>query len=52
MSGGQGPDEVISEALAMKNYAVEMNIPEEDILMEDKSTNTKENLLFSTELIK
>ncbi len=52
MSGGQGPDEVIPEALAMKSYAVEMNIPEEDILMEDKSTNTKENLLFSTELIK
>ncbi|MCB5560707.1 YdcF family protein [Anaerosalibacter bizertensis] len=32
MSGGQGPDEVVSEALAMKNYALEMNIPEEDIL--------------------
>ena len=52
MSGGQGPDEIVSEAFAMKNYALEMGIPEEDILMEDKSTNTKENLLFSTELIK
>lgn len=52
MSGGQGPDEVVSEALAMKNYALEMNIPEEDILMEDKSTNTEENLKFSTDLIK
>lgn len=52
MSGGQGPDEVVSEALAMKNYALEMGIPKEDILMEDKSTNTKENLKFSTDLIK
>ncbi|TCU75521.1 uncharacterized SAM-binding protein YcdF (DUF218 family) [Tissierella praeacuta] len=52
MSGGQGPDEVVSEAFAMKSYALEMNIPEEDILMEDKSTNTKENLKFSTNLIK
>lgn len=52
MSGGQGPDEVVSEALAMKNYALEMNIPKEDILLEDKSTNTKENLKFSTDLIK
>lgn len=52
MSGGQGADEVVSEAFAMKSYALEMNIPEEDILMEDKSTNTKENLKFSTNLIK
>lgn len=52
MSGGQGSDEVVSEAFAMKNYALEMKIPEEDILMEDKSTNTKENLQFSTDLIK
>ncbi len=51
MSGGQGPDEVISEAQAMKNYALEQNIPEEDIIMEDKSTNTRENLLFSSKLI-
>ncbi len=52
MSGGQGSDEVVSKALAMNNYALEMNIPEEDILMEDKSSSTKENLEFSTALIK
>lgn len=52
MSGGQGPNEIVSEALAMKNYALEVGIPEKDILMEDKSTNTKENLLFSANLIK
>lgn len=52
MSGGQGPNEVVSEAWAMKNYALEMGIPQEHILMEDRSKNTRENLLFSTELIK
>lgn len=51
MSGGQGPDEIISEAQAMKNYALEKGIAEEDILIEDKSTNTKENLEFSSQLI-
>ena len=51
MSGGQGGDEAVPEALAMKNYALERGIPEHDILMEDQSTNTMENLRFSTELI-
>lgn len=47
MSGGQGPDEKISEAQAMKNYALSQGVPEEDILLEDKSTNTLENMRFS-----
>lgn len=51
MSGGQGADEVIPEALAMRNYALEQGIPEEDILMEDQSTNTKENIEFSNRFI-
>lgn len=52
MSGGQGPNEAVSEAWAMKNYALEIGIPQEHILLEDQSTNTRENLLFATELIK
>ena len=44
MSGGQGADEVVSEAFAMKNYALEQGVSEEDIIMEDKSTNTEENI--------
>lgn len=50
-SGGQGKDEVISESLAMKNYLLENNIKEENIIMEDKSTSTYENMLFSKKII-
>lgn len=51
MSGGKGSDEKISEAEAMKNYAVEQGIPSEDILLEATSTNTYENMLFSKKLM-
>lgn len=51
MSGGQGPDEKISEAAAMRNYAVEKGIPETDILLEANSTTTYENMKFSREII-
>ena len=43
-SGGKGSDENISEAEAMKRYLLEQGIPESDILMEDRSTTTLENL--------
>ncbi|MGX7068553.1 ElyC/SanA/YdcF family protein [Gemella bergeri] len=52
MSGGQGSDEVVSEAFAMKNYALERGVPADDIIMEDKSRNTEENVKFSKKLIK
>jgi len=52
MSGGKGSDENLSEAEAMKAYAVEeLAFPEERILLEDKSTTTYENLVFSSQLI-
>lgn len=47
VSGGQGPDELVSEASAMKKYLISQNIPDSDILVEDKSTTTFENMLFS-----
>ena len=50
-SGGQGDDEKLSEARAMTNYLVEHGIPEEHILMEDRSTTTRENLLNSKAII-
>ncbi len=50
-SGGQGPDEVMSEAAAMKRYLLENGIPEEQILLEDQSANTIENMSFSRKLI-
>lgn len=43
VSGGQGPQEDISEALAMKRYLAEKGVPEDKIIMEDKSTSTITN---------
>ncbi|KAF1295833.1 hypothetical protein BAU15_04675 [Enterococcus sp. JM4C] len=51
MSGGQGSDEKIPEAIAMKNYALSKGIPEEDILVETNSTTTLENMRFSKEIM-
>lgn len=51
VSGGQGRGEDISEAQAMKKYLVDKGIKEELIIMEDKSTSTSENLIFSKEIL-
>ncbi len=50
-SGGQGPDEPMSESAAMKKYLMEHGVPEERILEEDRSTDTFENMKFSKEKI-
>lgn len=52
VSGGQGPQEDISEALAMKRYLINKGVPEDKIIMEDKSTSTIENFRFSHEIMK
>ncbi len=51
VSGGQGSNEPISEAQGMYDYLVGRGISPERIRMEDRSTNTYENLIFSRELI-
>lgn len=51
VSGGQGSDEVMSEAECMKQYLVSKGISAERIFMEDRSTSTEENLKFSKEII-
>ncbi|MGC6768609.1 YdcF family protein [Enterococcus sp. LJL128] len=51
MSGGKGDDEHLAESLAMKQYALEKGIPEEDILVEANSKNTLENMKFSKEIM-
>ena len=51
VSGGQGPDEVQSEAASMRDYLIEKGIPEDRILVEDKSTDTAENMRFSKKII-
>lgn len=48
VSGGQGADEVISEAEAMARYLIEKKgVPAEAIVQENKSATTFENLKFS-----
>lgn len=51
VSGGQGSNEPVSEAVGMKGYLIDLGIPEERILMEDASTNTNENLINSSALL-
>ena len=51
LSGGQGQGEQISEAEAMYRYLTEHGIDGSRLILEDRSTNTKENLDFSLEKI-
>lgn len=51
VSGGQGPQEDIPEALAMKRYLVDKGVPEEKIIMEDKSTSTITNFRNSYKIM-
>jgi uncharacterized SAM-binding protein YcdF (DUF218 family) len=51
VSGGQGPDEQTSEAEAMRAYLVRNGLSTTEILVEDKSTTTEQNLRFSTHLL-
>lgn len=51
LSGGQGADEKISEAQAMMNYIDEKGYELGSVYLEEKSTNTQENMQFSEKLI-
>lgn len=51
VSGGQGDNEKISEAQAMKTYLEEKGIESDRIIMEDKSCSTYENIKFSLEIL-
>lgn len=51
VSGGQGPDEGISEAQCMFNGLTDRGVEADRIWMEDQATSTWENLNFSLELI-
>ena len=50
-SGGQGKDEITSEAEAMKNYLISQGIKKKNILIENKSTSTIENMKYSNSII-
>ena len=51
VSGGQGVDEPIAEAEAMAQYLRQVSIPQEDIIIEQQSINTLENLQFSKTIL-
>ena len=50
-SGGKGQDEVISEAEAITKYLIKNNVKEENIIIENKSCNTLQNMKFSKKKI-
>ena len=50
-SGGQGPDEVMSEGSAMELYLLSHGAETDEVFPEKKSKNTYENLLFSKKII-
>lgn len=51
VSGGQGSDEWVTEASAMKKYLIHKGVQPKRILEEGRSTSTKENFMFSKELL-
>ena len=50
LSGGQGRGEEISEAQCMWNELTKAGVDENRLILEDKSTSTRENLVFSDRL--
>ncbi len=50
-SGGKGTDEMISEAACIAQYLKKQGVPDERIILEDRSTDTFENMKFSKEKI-
>ncbi|WP_353626219.1 YdcF family protein [Bacillus sp. JCM 19041] len=51
VTGGQGEDELISEAAAMRSYLIEQDIPPQQIVVEDVAENTYENFSYSKQLV-
>ncbi|MCM3599979.1 YdcF family protein [Robertmurraya korlensis] len=51
VSGGQGPGEAITEAEAMGTFLVENGVEKGRVYYESRSTDTNENLKFSSEMM-
>ncbi len=51
VSGGQGPQENITEAAAMEAYLLEKDVSQERIIKEEKATSTYENFKYSKEIL-
>ena len=51
LTGGQGPDEPMSEGDCMAQWLLEKGVDSSRLLIEDEATDTRENLWFSTDRI-
>ncbi len=51
VTGGQGPQEDVTEAYAMEKYLVARGVPSENIIKEEMSTSTAENMAFAKEYL-
>jgi uncharacterized SAM-binding protein YcdF (DUF218 family) len=51
VSGGRGPGESITEATAMERFLIKHGVAKEQIIKEENSTSTLENLKFTTEIL-
>ncbi|MDQ7992287.1 MAG: YdcF family protein [Propionicimonas sp.] len=51
VTGGQGPQEDLPEAEAALAYLVDAGVPDEAIVVEDRSTSTAENFAFAKTLL-
>ena len=51
VTGGQGPGEDITEALAMERYLIERGVSPDKIIKESKATSSYENLAYSKILL-
>ncbi|MBR0208976.1 MAG: YdcF family protein [Oscillospiraceae bacterium] len=52
VSGGRGRDEPRAEAAAMRDYLISQGIRDDQILVEDRSADTEENMRFSAEIVR
>lgn len=51
VSGGQGPQEDLPEAVAMSNYLTSHGVPAEQVILEPAATSTEENFTRSKALL-
>ena len=51
VTGGQGLQEVVTEAYAMEKYLIQNGVDKNKILKEEKATSTSENMKFSKEIL-
>ena len=51
VSGGQGPQEELPEAVAMRQYLLDHGVADDRIVVEDRSTSTEENFASTRQLL-